>query len=146
MSPIADYAVPAVFAIASVVHMAIHRSETPPPPYSDRERAPTNSGRAITSRSDESHRSTLKRIAEETLTAIREGSYPYKGVDKDLTEAVKEAKSKTVYYPSLIIYQAVGIFYQTQPYPFIAYTHFHPPYNHPRCCSASRQCLQEQSI
>jgi uncharacterized protein (TIGR02452 family) len=101
MAPIADLAVPFAIAItAGVVHMAnINRSETPPPPYNSfRERAPTNSFRAISS--DESHRSALKKIAEETLTAIREGSYPYKGVDKDLKEAVKEAESKTVYYSS----------------------------------------------
>jgi uncharacterized protein (TIGR02452 family) len=48
--------------------------------------------------SDESRRSALKRIAEETLIAIREGFYPYKGVDQDLTEAVKEAKRKTFYW------------------------------------------------
>jgi uncharacterized protein (TIGR02452 family) len=73
-------------------------SETPPPPYS--ERAPTNSGRTITLTSDESHRSALKKIAEETLAAIREGRYPYKGIDEDLTEAVEEAKTKTVYHSS----------------------------------------------
>jgi len=73
------------------------RSETSPPSYySLRERGPTNSGRTITS--DESHRSALKRIAEETLAAIRDGRYPYKGLDKDLKEAAKGAKSKTVYY------------------------------------------------
>ena len=95
MSLIAGLVVPAAFAL----YMATNRPETPPPPYS-RERAvfPISS-RAITSTpSNESRRSALKRIAEETLTAIREGSYTYKGVDQDLTEAVKEARSKTVYY------------------------------------------------
>ena len=90
--PIADFAVPvtAIAIIAGAVHMATsNRSKTPPPSYW-----------TITSKSDESHRSALKRIAEETLTAIREGFYPYKGVDKDLKEAVKEAESKTVYYSS----------------------------------------------
>ena len=31
-------------------------------------------------------------------TAIREGGYSYPGIDQDLTEAVKEAENKTVYY------------------------------------------------
>ena len=89
-----------------------HHWETPPPPLryitnSDRtinrptplvERVPTNSDQTITSTSDNSHRSALKKIAEETLSAIREGGYFYRGVDQDLTEAIKEAKSKTVYY------------------------------------------------
>jgi len=80
---------------------SINRSTTPPPSYNSiRERAPTNSGRTITSTPDESHRFALKSIAEETLTAIREGFYPYKGVDNDLKEAVKEAESKTVYCSS----------------------------------------------
>jgi uncharacterized protein (TIGR02452 family) len=72
----------------------------PPPPYAVSERTPfTNPGRTITSAPfDDSRRSMLKRIAEQTLTAIREGSYPYKGVDQDLRDAVKEAKMKTVYY------------------------------------------------
>ena len=82
------------------------RRDTPPPrnipnpnrttsinqPTSLTERAPSISD-------DESHRSAVNRIAEETLNAIRDGGYPYKGVVRDLTEAVKEAKSKTVYYP-----------------------------------------------
>jgi uncharacterized protein (TIGR02452 family) len=101
--PIADYTdlvVPAAFAVVTAGYMAtMNRPETPPPPYT-RSRAPyTNSSQAVTSTSsDESRRSALKRIAEETLAAIHEGSYPYKGVDKELTNAVKEAKSKTVYY------------------------------------------------
>ena len=102
--PIADYTdlfVPAALAVVTAGYMAtINRPETPPPAYTSRSRAPyTNSGQAITSTpSDESRRSALKKIAEETLAAIREGSYLYKGVDQDLTDAVKEAKSKTVYY------------------------------------------------
>ena len=104
MSPIADFAVPvtAIAIIAGAVHMVTsNRSQTPPPSYNSiRERAPTNSGWTITSTSDESHRSALKRMAEETLAAIHEGFYPYKGVDNDLREAVKEAESKTVYYSS----------------------------------------------
>ena len=104
--PIADF-VPATLAVVTIAAAGLmatnNRSDTPPPAYTSIERTPTNSGRRITSTSDESHRSTLKRIAEETLTAIREGSYAYKGVDQDLTEAVKEAASKTVYYsPSSI--------------------------------------------
>ena len=88
-----------------------HHRETPPLSYitnSDQtsinrptplvERVPTNSDQTITSTSDNSHRSALKKIAEETLTAIREGGYFYRGVDQDLTEAIKEAKSKTIYY------------------------------------------------
>lgn len=91
----------ALIAITGLMATSINRSGTPPPPYDAiTERAPANLGRTITSTSDESHRSALKRIAEETLTAIREGSYGYKGVDQDLTEAVKEAKSKTAYYSS----------------------------------------------
>ena len=100
MSPptITDFVVPAVAAIAIAGHMVTtNRSESPPPPYTVRERV--NPGRTITSTAfNEARRSTLKRIAEETLTAIREGSYPYKGVDQDLTAAVKEAKSKTAYH------------------------------------------------
>ena len=97
MSPIADFAVPATLQVTNSngiatapSHMAtINQSETPAPAYS---------GRTISSRSDDSHRSALKRIAKETLTAIREGGYSYPGVDQDLTEAIKEAISKTVYY------------------------------------------------
>ena len=101
MAPtIADLAVPltaiAITAGAMASQALRRRSQTPPPPY--RERALPNPGR--TSTSDESHRSALKKIAEETLTAIHERRYPYKGVDHDLTEAVKDAESKTVYYPS----------------------------------------------
>ena len=105
MSPIADF-VPSLnlFAIipAGASRMpTINRPETPPPPYSMGERAPTNSGRMITSSiSNESHRSALKRIAEETLNAISEGSYSYNGVRRDLNEDMKEAESKTVYYSS----------------------------------------------
>ena len=98
MPPIADFAVPVtlIAIVITAVHMVVNRPESPPPPYfssySVRERAPTNSGRTISSTS------ALKRIAEETLTAIREGSYPYKGVDNDLKEAIKEAESKTRYH------------------------------------------------
>ena len=98
MPPIADFAVPVtlIAIVITAVHMVVNQSESPPPPYSSiysvRERGPTNSGRTISSTS------ALKRIAEETLTAIREGSYPYKGVDKDLKEAIKEAESKTRYH------------------------------------------------
>jgi uncharacterized protein (TIGR02452 family) len=92
MPTIADLVAPltAIVITAAMATQAIRRPKTPPPPY--RERAPTNP--------DESHRSALRRIAEETLTAIRERSFPYKGVDCDLTEAVKEAESKTVFYSS----------------------------------------------
>ena len=79
-----------------------NRLESPPPPcYTVRKtwRAPINQSETpITSTSDDSRHSALKRIAKETLTAIREGGYSYPGVDQDLTEAVKEAISKTVYY------------------------------------------------
>ena len=97
---IADFAVPvaaAALITAGIIRMATtNQSETPPPPYNSiTERA---SGRTLTS--DESHRSALKRIAEETLTAIREGSYLYKGVDNDLKDAAKEAESKTVFCSS----------------------------------------------
>ena len=104
MSSIVDF-VPVTLAAIAIAASAVHMATTDrpnatlPPPYRDRER-PTNSGWMITSTSDESRRSALKRIAEETLAAIREGGYPYKGVNEDLTEAVNEAKSKTSYYPS----------------------------------------------
>jgi uncharacterized protein (TIGR02452 family) len=99
MSPlIADIFVPATLTAIAIAAAAVHmaRSESPPPAYT--EGPSTTSGRTITSTSNESHRSALKRIAEETLTAIHERSYTYKGADLDLTEAVKEAESKTVYY------------------------------------------------
>jgi len=105
--PIADLLVPAAAAfIITTSHMAAtnrsNRPESPPPPYTTRERAPfANPGRLITSTVtsfDESRRSALKRIAEETLAAIREGRFTYKGVDQCLIEAIKEAKTKTVYY------------------------------------------------
>ena len=71
---------------------AFFRSETPPLP------APINSEQTITSTSNAFRRSSLERIAKETFTAIGEGGYSYKRVFRDLTEAVKEAVSKTVYY------------------------------------------------
>ena len=105
MSPtISDLIVPAaVFAIAAGMATTnrFNRGDSPPPPYAIIDRTPfANSGRTITSTSsDEPRRSELKRIAEETLTVIREGSYLYKGVDQELKEAIKEAKSNTLYYP-----------------------------------------------
>ena len=106
-----------------------NRRESPPPPYIINQptppllkewapnRAPTStdSDRTITSASDDSHRSTLKRIAKETLTAIREGGYSYQGIGQDLAEAIKDAKSKTVYYsPSSYIKRWAS---STQPNP-----------------------------
>jgi len=79
---------------AAAARMATSYRSDLPPPYT--ERVPTTLGRTITS----SDRSALKRIAEETLTAIRMGSYTYKGVKYDLTDTVKEAESKTLYYYS----------------------------------------------
>ena len=100
MSPLtADFAVPTTLLMANT-----NQLETPPPPYVDKppipriEKASRNSDQKITSASDDSRRSALKRIAKETLTAIREGNYSYHGVDQDLTAAVKEAKSETIYY------------------------------------------------
>ena len=103
--PVVDLLPAAVIVAVGFMVLLIPKTpQSPPPPYT--ERAPTNSGPMIRSTSDGSHRSALKRIAEETLTAIRERSYAYRGVDQDLTEAVKEAESKTVYYsPSSSIKQ-----------------------------------------
>jgi uncharacterized protein (TIGR02452 family) len=121
MSPVADFDLPAPL-------LATNGRETPPPSYIINrptplaEKTPTNSDSTITSASDDSHptRSALKRIAKETLTAIREGGYSHHGIDKDLTEAVKEAKSKTVYYsPSSYIKRWAS---STQPNP----THLSP--------------------
>jgi len=105
MPPLADLldAAAAAFAVASGHTAATNRSnrpESPPPPYTAREGAPfTHPGRQMTSTAfDESRRSVLKRIAEETLAAIREGRYTHKGVDQSLIEAIKEAKTKTIYY------------------------------------------------
>ena len=94
MPPIADFAVPVTLIAIAIIAGAVHMATRWIPPSSYH--SVTTPGRTITS--DGSHRSALKRIAEETLTALREGRYPYKGIDKDLKEAVKEAKSKTVYF------------------------------------------------
>ena len=101
-----------------------NRPESPPPPYIKinqltppllTKSAPTNSDQKITSVSDDSQRSALKRIAKETLTAIHEGGYSYHGIGQDLAEAVKETKSKTVYYsPSSYIKRWAS---STQPIP-----------------------------
>jgi len=112
--------VPAFFAL----YMATNRSQTPPPSY-DRGRVGfPNSSLAITStpsKSNESRRSALKRIAEETLNAIREESYPYKGINQDLKEALKEARSKTVYYsPTAFIKDWAS---STTPNPRLSHTH-----------------------
>ena len=100
MSPIADLVVPVAVFTTVIMAASFQTNSDPPPPYTVSERAPfTSSDRTITlSSSDESRRAALKRIAEDTLTAIRRGSYTYKGVDQDLTEAIKEAKDKTLYY------------------------------------------------
>jgi uncharacterized protein (TIGR02452 family) len=122
--PIADFTdlvVPVAFALFAVAMTSTNRFETPPPAY--RERAPfTNSGWVITSApSDDPRRSALKRIAEETLKVIREGHYIYKGVNQDLTVAVKEAKSKTVYHsPNSSIKHWAS---STKPHPGSSPTH-----------------------
>lgn len=76
----------------------INRPETPPSLSTIRGRAPTNSDRTITSTSDEHHRSALKRMVKETLTAVFKGGYSYKGVDyQSLTVVtVVIAKSKSI--------------------------------------------------
>ncbi|KAF8797739.1 hypothetical protein BYT27DRAFT_7204151 [Phlegmacium glaucopus] len=100
--PIAEFIIPTTAALTiAAVHMATtnrsNRVESPPPPYTTRERV--NLGRPIISTAfDEPRRSALKRIADETLDAIHNGGYAYKGADKDLIGAIKEAKNKTVYY------------------------------------------------
>ena len=109
MSPVADIALSLASAVVATAAGVIHsiastnRAKTPATPHSHsstqlKERAPTNSGQMIISTTVESHRSFLKKIAEETLTAISEGSYLYKGVDRDLSVALKEAENKSVYY------------------------------------------------
>ena len=96
-----DLVVPVAFALFAVTAGCMaDLFETPPPPYTRREVVPlTNSGQArISTPSDEARRSALRKIAEETLTAIRMGRYHYKGVDQDLTDALKVAKRKTEYH------------------------------------------------
>ena len=51
MSPIADFATPATLTAIAITTGAINRSETPYLPFLIRERAPTYSGRTITSTS-----------------------------------------------------------------------------------------------
>ena len=46
----------------------------------------------------DSRRAELRRIAEETLTVLREGFYSYKGVDHDLRPSLKESHKGTKYY------------------------------------------------
>ena len=48
---------------------------------------------------DEERRADLKRIADETLRILRDGYYPFKGTDRDLTEYAAYSKRKTKYYP-----------------------------------------------
>ncbi|KAF8154074.1 hypothetical protein B0H34DRAFT_661408 [Crassisporium funariophilum] len=49
-------------------------------------------------RYDDSRRFELKKMADETLRALREGRYPHKGVDQDLSVSLTQSKKKTRYH------------------------------------------------
>lgn len=53
---------------------------------------------ASSGRFDEARRAELKRIADETITAIKEGRYPFRGVDQELAVKTREAVKHTLFY------------------------------------------------
>ncbi|KDR78413.1 hypothetical protein GALMADRAFT_245584 [Galerina marginata CBS 339.88] len=53
---------------------------------------------ASSGKHDESRRAELKRIADDTLRAIAEGMYPFKGVDYEIRPRLKEAAKNTKFY------------------------------------------------
>jgi uncharacterized protein (TIGR02452 family) len=54
---------------------------------------------AGTRKFDEERRAELKKIADETMVVLRDGCYPFKGIDQDLSEYTAYSKKKTKFYP-----------------------------------------------
>ncbi|KAH9477017.1 hypothetical protein JR316_0010933 [Psilocybe cubensis] len=97
------------------------QSESPEPiPY------PTTTSRALPSppspstpmalatsgRFDEARRAELKRIAEETIAAIKEGRYAFRGVDQDLSVKTRDAIKNTIFFEPD---SAVSLWASTKP-------------------------------
>jgi len=61
---------------------------------------------------DEERCAELKKIANETLRVLRYGNYPFKGVDKDLSELMEYSKKNTKYYPPS---SPIGRWAESQP-------------------------------
>ncbi|PPQ90266.1 hypothetical protein CVT25_013092 [Psilocybe cyanescens] len=75
-----------------------HTSRRTSSSQSTAEQHPTVPMASVSGRYDEARRSELKRIAEDTLDAIKLGRYAFKGVDHDLSVKTKEAVKNTLYF------------------------------------------------